>query len=352
MDKLEVINADDNIIKTQLAKFNKSDEVINELNKNFKGLMINGINDKAGFKVVYDARMVVRNHRIEIEKKRKELKANVLEVGKAIDGEAKRLTGMLEPLEEELQKKEDTYHLAVEEARLAAEKKESERLQVRVDALSKYGFRVELDQLKAISDEIFDSLLSDAKQKFEADQKAKEEKALADQKEAEAKAELERVEKERLEKQRIEQEAEAARLKEIQDKIDAEREIEQKRLKEEQDKLEAEKAELKRQQDEFAANQLAEQNRLKAIQEAKDLEEKQKAEALAEEEKQATEMKQAEEQRALRAPDKEKLEVLLESLRGIKFPEMTSEAGKNILTVYKNAFNAAAINLKKQTEAL
>lgn len=82
-------------------------------------LTIAGLNDKKGYDLVKAALNKVKKLRTAVEGKRKELKAVALEYGKAVDGEAKRLTLLVQPIEDALAKKIAAIDEAAEQARKA-----------------------------------------------------------------------------------------------------------------------------------------------------------------------------------------------------------------------------------------
>lgn len=104
----------------QLIEYGVTDAAINELKEKFNGMTIANDND---YKNVNDAISVVRKYRTDVEKKRKELKADALVWGRKIDSEAKRITSLLleveEPLKLEKQKIDDAERLKKEEAERA-----------------------------------------------------------------------------------------------------------------------------------------------------------------------------------------------------------------------------------------
>ena len=117
--------------KTELRKFSPSDAAIARMAEQYMPLVIRDVSDAAGFKVVHEARMIVKSHRVEVEKTRKLLKADALEYGRKVDAEAKRLTGLLEPIES---------HLEAEEKRIQEEKdriKNAVRLKAEAEARAK-----------------------------------------------------------------------------------------------------------------------------------------------------------------------------------------------------------------------
>jgi hypothetical protein len=169
-------------IQGELSKFNVADAVIAEMKAEFTALKIDGIKDSKGYKAVHTALMTVKGKRVEVEKKRKELKADSLAFGRAVDTEAKRITALLKPIEDYLAAEKQA--VLDEKARLKAEAE-------RQEAERKARERAELE----------------AKLRAEAEAKAAEEKARL---EAEAKAEAKR-----LAQVEAEQEAERKRLEAI-----------------------------------------------------------------------------------------------------------------------------------------
>ncbi|MCI0537691.1 MAG: hypothetical protein L0Z50_20955 [Verrucomicrobiales bacterium] len=89
--------------KPELIQFRKQDAAIAELVAKYGNLRINGLDDKKGFADVHEARMIVKNTRVAIEKKRNELMADALECARKVDEEANRLFAMLEPIESHLE---------------------------------------------------------------------------------------------------------------------------------------------------------------------------------------------------------------------------------------------------------
>jgi hypothetical protein len=135
-------------VTTQLQRFSLTDTAITAMRDAYMRLTIAGLNDVAGFKAVHSARMVVKDHRVQVEKVRKELKADALRYGQAVDGEARRITGLLEPIES---------HLAAEEKRIEDEKdriKNAARLAAEAEARAKVeaeamAIRAEQERLAA-----------------------------------------------------------------------------------------------------------------------------------------------------------------------------------------------------------
>jgi hypothetical protein len=243
--KLEYIN-------TELKKFTVTDAAIAGLNNKYSSLKISGIDDKKGYTEVRAARLDVKSKRVEVEKKRKELTADALEFKRAIDSEAKRITGLLEPLENYLEAQEKEFDAEKERVKKEKERLEQERVSKRTKMLLEVGMifdgyqyrgnydfpgsghssqniiniMVSLEELKNDSEDEFNEIYADcylkheAKQNYLAEEKRKQEefqaKLEAARLEAQRiKAEEIKVENERLEKIRIEQQAERERLEAI-----------------------------------------------------------------------------------------------------------------------------------------
>ena len=109
-------------VSQEIAKFNLADAVIAQMKEQYQGIEIKGIDDKAGYKIAKEALSVVKKTRTSVEAKRKELKSDYLEIGRRIDGEAKRLTENILEIEEPLAQK-----IKVIDDEIQAEKERKER---------------------------------------------------------------------------------------------------------------------------------------------------------------------------------------------------------------------------------
>jgi len=175
-------------IENELKKFNITDAEISKASNECMKLAVTSVDDITNYNIVRQARIGIKSKRIEVEKKRRELKADSLAYSRAVDAEAKRIFALLAPIEDYLVSQENIVE----------------------------------DEKKRIKE---------AKERLE-----REEAERAEREERERIETQQRVEHERLEKQRIEQEAKEKELKEKQDKIDAEN----RRIAEERARAEAE----------------------------------------------------------------------------------------------------------------
>jgi len=209
-----------------------ADDRIAELGLMYLGLSINGVEDREGFDVVHKARITIRDHRVDVEKTRKQLKAESLEFSRRVDAEAKRLTSLLEPIEAHLEAEEN--RIAEEKARIKAEKENAAHAAAmsRMNALVACGvLGADYAAVRAMSSEEFDTALAEAMQAHK----------LAKEQAAAEKAERDRLEA--LERQRIaDEKAEQARLQALEDA----------RRKTEAEALAKERAEFERQRAEDA----------------------------------------------------------------------------------------------------
>ena len=85
--------------ETQVVEYNVTDAAIAEMSDLYMGLVITNLEDKEQFDAVRSARLVVKGKRIEVDKKRKELKADALAWGKKVQTEANRIFALIEPIE-------------------------------------------------------------------------------------------------------------------------------------------------------------------------------------------------------------------------------------------------------------
>jgi hypothetical protein len=113
------------IMEKQLVTYDITDAAIHQMEQAYMGYTIMGLEDKEGFDMVHEARMVVKGKRIEVEKRRKELKADALAWGRKVDSEAKKIFKKLEPIETHLKAEEDK--ITEEKRRIKEEKRKSVR---------------------------------------------------------------------------------------------------------------------------------------------------------------------------------------------------------------------------------
>jgi len=206
-----------------------------------KTIKVNDASQTADMKMARIGRLELREKRIEIEKVRKAMKEQSLREGKAIDGIANVLKGLIIPIEEYLDKQEHFIENQ-EKARLEAERIERERKEEeeriakeKAEAEERERIRLENERLKKEVEEREAELQRKEKEKEEALRKQRE-AAEAEQRrkdeEAQRKLEAERAEREKAEAElRAKQEAEERTKRE-----EATR-IEQEKLASDEDKL-------------------------------------------------------------------------------------------------------------------
>ena len=221
---------DEQYIQTQLERFNITNAALFELQKNYGWLAITDVNDKEGYKAVREARILVKNLRIDIEKKRKELLEDSLQYTRAVNAEAKRITSFMEPIEEALAQKEKAHLAEIEAIKKAEEEAQAKRLEARIDRLKFIGFKwdgivyssdflnadnrpfnLNKEGIEKLSDDGFDRMMSDIRDgrekhfhaiRIEEQRKAHEALTLNSERErlAQERAELEAAKKELTDK--------------------------------------------------------------------------------------------------------------------------------------------------------
>lgn len=305
-------------IETQVAEWSATESVLREAVKATEGVTVAAHVEgpKKGRDAVHAAMMTLSAHRVSIEKRRTELKAPILSLGKLVDSEAKRLTAITEGRENELRTDRDAYD--AEQAKIAAAKKaeedrieaeaakaRAEALQARVDKVSALGGIPNLALLAAMSEDAFAeqiAVLESAKAEREAAEKlAAKQKAEADRIEAERIAAERKAQAEADEAKRKADAAEAAERARLQKIEDDRRAAEQAEIDKARAELEAERVRLAKAKEEADA---AEAERIQRIQ--REAEEKAEAERIAEQKReQEREAAEAEQRRE----EEEKAEV-------------------------------------------
>lgn len=232
-----------------LMQISLKDQAANELakfNERIAGLSEYKLMTVAehGIGKVTKCRQAVKQLRLDIEEKRKELKADSLEYGRTVDGIAKQLTAVVRDVEDTLAAQEAEHEAEKQRVKAAKEAERMAALNARIDRMINAGVMPENRvQIEAMTAEEFESHL-----------------AAEIVKAAEAKAEAERLEQLRLEE--AERQANEIRIREEelraeQMRLDAERAAEAERQRIEREAIEAERAEMRREQEELQRQQQA-----------------------------------------------------------------------------------------------
>ena len=129
------------VISTEIKKFNLADAKIAELKETFKDLEISGVEDKNGYKAVSEAIKIVRTYRTGVEKVRKQIKEDYLKTGRAIDEEAKRLTASLEEIENPLKDKKQEIDDEIQAEKDRQEAEAQAKTDKRVEELEAVGIK-------------------------------------------------------------------------------------------------------------------------------------------------------------------------------------------------------------------
>lgn len=215
-----------------LITYSVTDAALSEMRSKYIGLRVCGLDDAEGYAQCKVARDIVRKTRLSVEERRKELKAESLIFGKAVDSEARRIFEKIEEVEGHL-----VGQLRIvddEKKRLEDEaiRKAKERIDQRAAQLIAFGAAFNLDEVSKMTDEAFDDLLSLSESRFRAAQrKQEEERQRLEQLEKERAAQDELLAAEREKTRQLE--AEAAQMR----KEQADREHEQAHKVEEEQRL-------------------------------------------------------------------------------------------------------------------
>lgn len=278
------------------APFEQAGEVLSM----HRNIVVKNEDDFASMAEAREKRLILKNVRVEVEKKRKELKEDSLRTGKAIDTVARFVKETIEPAEEYLQLQEDF-------SKIIAEQKKAELKAIRVETLLSYTDDIAPYNIDDMNDEQFNNLVATLKAQREL--QMAEAKRVEDERIATQKAEAEAIEAQRQENERLKAEAEEREKKQAE--LNKLAQLEQDRLRAEADKniaIERAKAE-------------------KLEQEKRDREEA---------EQRLKDMAEEAERQALLAPDKTKLVTFaqaIDTIRLTKLPAVKTKQAQDVVNV-------------------
>lgn len=243
-----------------------------------QALTITSIEQTSEMKIARQARLALKNIRVEVEHTRKRLKEDSLRTGQTIDAVAKILTNEIAPIEKHLEEQEKF-------AEIQEKKRKAQLRAARELALEPFTVDTQHYNLEDMPEDAFQSLLSSIAIAYQQ-QKAAQEEAEA-QRIAQEKAEAEAREEQRKENERLKAEAEAMRK---------EKEEAEKLARQERERLEAQAK---------AAEQEAQKERIAREKIERERAEKEAAEKVAQEKAEKARLKAEKAER--NRPDKEKL---------------------------------------------
>lgn len=252
--EVEVLNEETGIekqINQEVKKYNLADAEIAKLKKKYAGLKVKGVEDKAGLKVVKEALSDVVSRRTAIDKKRLSLTGDYRKIVDAINGEAKRLTGLIVEIEEPLRAEKERIDALIKEEKERKEKEEQEKLDNRIATLKEKGMAfdgsfytigasitMDIVSIKGLKDSDFDFLVAKVEMEAEKIRKAQEEEEKRKAaEEAERKRQQEELERQQAELRKQQEEMEAQR-KEFERQQEELREMKLKAEREEQERKE------------------------------------------------------------------------------------------------------------------
>lgn len=308
-NELQVILNEQQVAKENaailLAAFGAPFEEAGEILATYKDLKVTDVNDFATMAEARDLRLKLKEIRVSVEKKRKELKEDSLRTGKAIDSVAKKVKEEIEPAEKYLEEQEKFAEIKAAEAKAKVTTQ-------RLTKLAEYTTDVTVYSVEDMSVEQFDTLV--------AGLEAQKQQRIKEEKEAEA-ARLAEIEAEK--KRQAEIEAENAKLK-------AEAEAREKALEKEREAERKKQAEIdaKRDAEIQAEREKAEAERLKREEVERKQREQEEIQARIKAEAEAKELE------AMLSPDKDKLIAFanaLDMIRREKLPAVKTKQAQEVV---------------------
>ena len=372
-DKLSIVVADTGIelekAKSIWVQFEDYFNAINTCAEKINGLEITDISQIKEMQLARSTRLELKKIRVEADKKKKELKRDIILVGRFIDATYRLILDATKSTEDRLKEMEN-FAKRKEAERKAALRKEREEF------LAPLGVDTQFLDLTNMTDGDFEQLLEKSQiayaLRLERERKAEEERIARE-------AEAERIHREQEERERELKEelrkfeAEQARM--LEEQLAREREMKLE-FEEEQKRIQLEQAERERELERIRAEERAkEEAKRKAAEEAA-RKEREAREAIErkEMERQAAELRKAQEEKAhiereLRkkqeeeeqarreekerrrrleqADDKEKLSVYLDAIMAVEVPTVHSTDATDIMTTMLNCIKNAVMRAKR-----
>lgn len=345
----------------QIEKSNVSEETALTLQNSFEGFFIQAekwsqqakeleVTDATQLDKIKGARelrLKLKKYRVQVERKRKELKEDSLKKGRAIDQVAKIIKSTLQKTEEFLQLQEDF-------AKIQEEKLHAERML----QLKEYQEYVNIDykNLGILPQEEFDNVLEETKAAY--DYQVEQLRLEEIRKAEEAKARAEEDKRIREENKRLREEARRAEEEALKEKeraaaeqrkkLEAQHQLEAE--KSARQKLEAEKLEAESRRLREVQEQLAREQQLRAREEAIKAAEAKKLEQLSREADEA--VMKLEEQFLAIETDEEKLMNVLKTLKSISVEDLSDQFSQKLWKKTAIQINAAIKTLERGIEKL
>jgi len=180
----EVVPQED-VITQALVKSNITEQALQAMEENFLKLEINGIDDKAGYKEVNKARIMVKNTRVLTTKVCKSGREKAIQEQRDWISTEKRIVERCAKVEDVLAAKQKVIDDIKEAEKIERETKEQQRLQERAVALIGYGcnfdgtayilgdIKISVLQVKSLDEFTYGQLLAGVEAKFRENQEIK-----------------------------------------------------------------------------------------------------------------------------------------------------------------------------------
>ena len=295
--------------KAQVVLSNFSDifEIAALWEKRAAEIHVTSAEDVGAIKLAREGRLILKQKRVDVEKTRKTLKEDSLREGRLIDGIAKVLSSLIEPIEKDLEEKEKFVEIQQEKQEQALRNERGPQIQA-------YGVDPTMYDLGRMPQQQFEALMMGFKAKKDQDD-ATAKKAEEDRIAREAEDKRVREENEQLKKEAEARDREAAKSK--QESEERERKLKQEAAEREKaiafeqaDKLRLEREAREKVERELREKQQAEENKLS--------------------------MQAAAEKKLKRSSDKTKLNAYADALQKIAVPEVKSDEAQAVVNKVLN----------------
>lgn len=127
------------LVQQEIKKFDLVVPAIEQIKSDYMPLAIKDLSDKEGYDAVCKGLRFLVSKRTAVEDRRKELKADSISFGKAVDNRAKEITAMLFPVEEHLRNTKLNFDNAIAEIEAQKEREKQAKILERQKRLGNIG---------------------------------------------------------------------------------------------------------------------------------------------------------------------------------------------------------------------
>lgn len=157
----------DAAIEYAVAEISQADAKIRLIHDEYMSIVVTGEDDEANYKRASEALKRVVRLRTQTEKTRQDLKRDALRYGKAVDGEANRIKGLIKPIEDHLSSQKSIVDDAKKEAARREHESKVSWLRARIEIANSIEWIVTAVDLQEMDNDEFDFQITKKRKEYE-----------------------------------------------------------------------------------------------------------------------------------------------------------------------------------------